>query len=345
MKIVLGMSGGVDSAAAAYLLQQAGYTVYGVTLVMDPAVMPDVEGAKRTADRLGIAHAVLDCSAAFSSQVLADFADRYRDGETPNPCVVCNPTVKFAALLSYMRKIGAEKIATGHYADVRYNEQTAKYELMRGFDRLKDQSYMLYRLTQEQLAYTLFPLNGMEKPEIRALAEKNQLLPTIPKDSMDICFLPDGDYAGYLERKYGFCKQTGDFLGANGQKIGTHEGHWRYTVGQRKGLGLAVGAPIYVTEKDAQTNRVYVGAGSELFADTCILRDFCLISEPLPDLPLTAKVRYSRSESETILEFLPENHAKLTFSNSQRAMTRGQSAVIYQGERVIGGGFIEQVTR
>ena len=345
MKIVLGMSGGVDSAAAAYLLEQAGHTVTGVTLVMYPEVKPDIAGAEETAQRLGISHTVLDCSEFFEKNVLEHFARAYRNGETPNPCIICNPTVKFAALLEYMTRIGYDKIATGHYADVSVCSADGRTLLLRGKDHQKDQSYMLYRLSQPQLSHTIFPLAHLNKQEIRALAEEQGLLPSIPKDSMDICFLPDGDYASYLERRYGFSPMQGDFLLSDGTKVGSHSGQWRYTVGQRKGLGLSCGYPVYVTDKDAAQNLVYVGREDELLAVECVLCDCNWISDPEDPNALTAKVRYSRNEAAVILERISDQKAKLRFDTPQRAITRGQSAVIYEGERVIGGGFIEQVIR
>ena len=343
MKIVLGMSGGVDSAAAAYVLQQAGHTVAGVTLVMYPEVQPDIAGAEETAKRLGILHTVVDCSAAFRTKVLDYFAAAYRDGDTPNPCVVCNPTVKFAALLSHMEKIGYDAVATGHYARLAKNAQTGKTELLRGLDAAKDQSYMLCRLTQEQLSHAVFPLAEFEKPAIQELAAKQGLLPQIPKDSMDICFLPNGDYASYLEEHFGFQPQTGDFQLADGTIVGRHQGQWRYTVGQRKGLGIACGYPVYVTGKNPVNNLVTVGKEEELFSSACKLRDCNWLSSPQDASALTVKVRYSRRETGVELTANADGTAELRFSEPQRAVTCGQSAVIYEGDRVIGGGFISQV--
>lgn len=345
MKIVLGMSGGVDSAAAAYVLQQAGHTVAGVTLVMYPEVQPDIEGAKKTAQRLGISHTVVDCSAAFKANVLDNFAAAYREGATPNPCIVCNPTVKFAALISHMETIGFDGIATGHYARLAKNAQTGKTELLRGLDASKDQSYMLYRLSQEQLSHAVFPLAEYEKPAIRELAAQQGLLPQIPKDSMDICFLPDGDYAAYLEERYGFLPQSGEFQLSDGTVVGTHQGQWRYTVGQRKGLGLACGYPVYVTGKNPEKNLVTVGKEEALFASACELRDCNWISVPQDVSALTVKVRYSRRETGVELTANTDGTASLRFAAPQRAVTCGQSAVIYEGDRVIGGGFISQVIR
>lgn len=343
MKVVLGMSGGVDSAAAASLLQDAGHCVYGVTLVMAQSVQTDIDGAFTTAQRIGIPHTVLDCTDLFRTNVLADFAASYARGETPNPCIRCNPTVKFSALLSYMEQIGADAIATGHYARVQRTAGAETVQLLRGVDAAKDQSYMLYRLTDAQLAHVLFPLGTASKSQIRALAAERGLLPQIPKDSMDICFLPDGNYTKYLETEFAFAPNSGAFCLADGRVVGTHCGQWQYTKGQRKGLGLALGYPVYVTEKDAEHNCVYVGTQQELYASTCILRECRWISMPNHPAHLSAKIRYSRSEAAVSLTQLDATHAKLTFAVPQRAMTRGQSAVVYEGKRVLGGGFIEQV--
>lgn len=343
MKVVLGMSGGVDSAAAAYLLKEAGHTVVGVTLVMKQDVLPDIDGAKQTAEKLGIRHEVLDCTCNFKKFVLDDFANEYRLGNTPNPCIVCNPNVKFAAMLDFMRQISFDAVATGHYAHIRKNEQSGKYELLRGKDAMKDQSYMLYRLSQEQLSHILFPLADMEKTEIRSLAAKAGILAQIPKDSQDICFLPNGDYAAFLTLEYGMKPQKGAFQLADGTVVGIHDGQWKYTVGQRKGLGIACGYPVYVTGKNAVNNLVSVGKEEELYASECRIVNCNWITMPQGQENYTAKVRYSRREAGVKVSPLSDSEAILTFSEPQRAMTLGQSAVIYSGDLVIGGGMIAQV--
>ena len=345
MKVVLGMSGGVDSAAAAYLLKKAGHTVTGVTLVMKQDVQPDIDGAKKTAALLGIAHEVIDCTEAFQKYVLDDFAAEYRCGNTPNPCIVCNPMVKFASMLSYMEHIGYEAIATGHYANVQKNVLDGRFELMRGADAAKDQSYMLYRLTQQQLAHVLFPLANMEKPAIRALAAQAGIMPQIPKDSQDICFLPNGDYAGFLSKEYAMTPKQGEFRLADGKVVGIHDGQWQYTVGQRKGLGISCGYPVYVTAKDAKQNLVMVGKEDELFASSCKIVRCNWIVAPSEQETYTAKIRYSRKEAAAKITWMNETEAILTFDVPQRAMTCGQSAVVYSGERVVGGGMIAQVIR
>ncbi len=342
LKIVLGMSGGVDSAAAAYLLQEAGHQVYGVTLHMTDEAPPDVAGARATADRLQISHAVVDCRESFRCRVEAAFASSYQIGETPNPCVLCNREIKLAALQKFAAKHGCDAIATGHYARIS-TDANGNRILLRGIDPQKDQSYMLYRITKEQLSQLILPLGDLTKDRIRAIAAANQLMPSIPRDSMDICFIPKGDYAEYLQLHHGFAATPGVFLTKDGQRIGTHTGQWQFTVGQRKGLGLACGTPVYVLEKDAAANSVTVGSNEDLFASHCRIRDCCWLTSPDNHRQYTAKIRYSRSESAAWLETADLQTAILHFSEPQRAMSRGQSAVIYAGEQVIGGGLIDEI--
>lgn len=342
MKIVLGMSGGVDSAVAAYLLQEAGHQVYGVTLHMTDAAPPDIDGARATADRLQIPHTVVDCRESFRNRIEAQFAYAYQIGETPNPCVICNREVKLAALQNYAAEHGCDAIATGHYARIAMDAQGNRI-LLRGTDPQKDQSYMLYRITQKQLSQIVLPLGDLTKDVIRRIAAEQQLLPSIPHDSMDICFIPSGDYAEYLRNQHGFVSTKGLFLAKDGQKLGTHTGQWQFTVGQRKGLGLACGTPVYVLEKDASSNAVTVGAHEDLFASRCRIRDCSWLTLPNPHTQYTAKIRYSRGESAAWMEAFDGKTAVLQFTEPQRAMSKGQSAVIYAGEQVIGGGLIDAI--
>lgn len=337
--IVLGMSGGVDSSVAAYLLQRAGHRVHGVTLHMTDGAPPNIEGAQAVAERLGISFAVVDCRTSFHREVEQYFADAYRRGETPNPCVICNAVVKLQALLAYAEEHSYDGFATGHYAKIGL-DINHKRTLLRAVDLQKDQSYMLYRITGEQLARMYLPLGDYTKPEIRSIAEKQQLMPSIPRDSMDICFVPDGNYGGYLQRDHQMQPCKGAFLDANGAVIGHHCGQWLYTVGQRKGLGLSCGQPVYVISKDAQENTVTVGNETELFASVCHLRDCNLLMTEKETVRGTAKVRYSRTESPVTANFSADGTATLIFDTPQRAMTCGQSAVVYDGDSVIGGGII-----
>lgn len=342
MKIALGMSGGVDSATAAFLLQQQGHEVFGVTLHMTDAAPPDIDGAKNTAARLGIPYEVIDCRKQFSERIEAYFAASYAVGETPNPCVFCNRQVKLAALDEYRIRNGLDAIATGHYARIGNDEQ-GNVTLLRAADLQKDQSYMLYRITMEQLSHLILPLGGLTKPQIRAIAAEQSLLPVIPRDSMDICFIPDGDYGAYLRKAHHMEPVNGAFLNQNGDVIGTHHGQWLYTVGQRKGLGLARGTPVYVLSKHAENNTVTVGEKSKLFASVCRLRECNWLSKTPNSFRGTAKVRYSRTEAAVTVRIEFNDDAMLIFDTPQRAMTCGQSAVLYEGDRVLGGGVIAQV--
>ncbi len=342
MELVLGMSGGVDSAAAACLLMKEGHKVHGVTLYMTDDAPPDLQGARATAERLGIPHTVIDCRADFRREVEEHFAAAYRRGETPNPCVICNRTVKLARLLAYAKEIGAEGIATGHYAKIGIAPD-GSHTLLRAADLQKDQSYMLCRITKEQLNALHLPLGDFTKAEIRTLAAEACLMPHIPRDSMDICFVPHGDYGRYLLEHHGMKPAAGDFLDAEGKRLGQHRGQWLYTVGQRKGLGIACGHPVYVVEKNAAANTVTVGEESALFAKGCLLRECNLLCDMPPNAQATAKIRYSRTEAPVTAEFYADGTARLLFDVPQRAMTRGQSAVVYVGDTLIGGGIIDAV--
>ncbi len=339
MDIVLGMSGGVDSAVAAYLLQRNGHHVYGVTLCMSDSAPPDIAGAEAVAKRLSIPFEVVDCRTMFRREVEQYFADSYRMGETPNPCVICNRAVKLQALLDYAYLHHCDAIATGHYARIS-EDSHGKKTLLRAADLQKDQSYMLYRITKQQLAALHLPLGDYTKPQIRDIAEKMQLMPSVPRDSMDICFVPDGDYGGYLRRAHDMQPQKGVFRDMCGREIGRHDGQWLYTVGQRKGLGLSCGKPVYVLEKNAVENTVTVGDESALFAKVCHLHDCCLLDDSITTINATAKIRYSRTESTVKAHFYADGTAVLAFDTPQRAMTCGQSAVVYDGDKVIGGGII-----
>ncbi len=342
MDIVLGMSGGVDSAVAAYLLQQAGYRVHGVTLFMTDGAPPDIAGAKAVAKRLAIPFEVVDCRTIFRREVEQYFADSYRMGETPNPCVICNRMVKLQTLLDYANSHSYDGIATGHYANIGVNADGNRV-LLRGADTQKDQSYMLYRITKEQLAALHLPLGNYTKPQIRAIAEEVQLMSSVPRDSMDICFVPDGDYGNYLQKEHRMQRCKGKFCDIAGSVIGRHDGQWLYTVGQRKGLGIACGKPVYVIGKNANENTVTVGDESALFAKICRLRECNLVSDVKDIFRGTAKIRYSLTESPVTAQFFSDGTATLAFDTPQRAMTCGQSAVIYDGDRVIGGGIISAV--
>ncbi|MBC5748465.1 tRNA 2-thiouridine(34) synthase MnmA [Dysosmobacter sp. NSJ-60] len=348
------MSGGVDSSVAALLLQQAGHKIFGVNLRMfhneDLGQSPgktccslaDAEDAGLVARRLGAPFYVFDVSQVFRSTVIRDFIEEYQNGRTPNPCAVCNRTVKFGALLDRVRVLGADYLATGHYARVEQDAATGRYLLKRGLDRSKDQSYFLYMLTQEQLAHTLFPLGGLEKTQVRQLAEAHGLVNAHKHDSQDICFVPDGDYAAFIERTVGSPSLPGNFVDQKGQVLGHHRGIIRYTHGQHKGLGLSTSEPLYVLEKDAVSNTIRLGPDSDLWSQTLTAEQFNWVSIPEPTEPIavTVKTRYSQREAAAIARSLPGGRCQVTFEEPQRAITPGQAVVLYQEEIVVGGGTI-----
>lgn len=352
--VFVAMSGGVDSSVAALLLQQAGHKISGVNLRMfhneDLGQSPgktccslaDAEDAGLVARRLGAPFYVFDVSQVFRSTVIRDFIEEYQNGRTPNPCAVCNQTVKFGALLDRVRVLGADYLATGHYARVEQDAATGRYLLKRGLDRSKDQSYFLYMLTQEQLAHTLFPLGSLEKTQVRQLAEAHGLVNAHKHDSQDICFVPDGDYAAFIERTVGSPSLPGNFVDQKGQVLGHHRGIIRYTHGQHKGLGLSTSEPLYVLEKDAVSNTIRLGLDSDLWSQTLTAEQFNWVSIPEPTEPIavTVKTRYSQREAAAIARSLPGGRCQVTFEEPQRAITPGQAVVLYQEEIVVGGGTI-----
>ena len=304
--------------------------------------LADAEDAGLVARRLGAPFYVFDVSQVFRSTVIRDFIEEYQNGRTPNPCAVCNQTVKFGALLDRVRVLGADYLATGHYARVEQDAATGRYLLKRGLDRSKDQSYFLYMLTQEQLAHTLFPLGSLEKTQVRQLAEAHGLVNAHKHDSQDICFVPDGDYAAFIERTVGTPSLPGNFVDQKGQVLGHHRGIIRYTHGQHKGLGLSTSEPLYVLEKDAVSNTIRLGPDSDLWSQTLTAEQFNWVSIPEPTEPIavTVKTRYSQREAAAIARSLPGGRCQVTFEEPQRAITPGQAVVLYQEEIVVGGGTI-----
>ena len=354
-KIMVGMSGGVDSSVAAYLLKKQGYEVTGVTFKLwdDPTLesgccsADDVRDAAYVCQQLGIPHYVLNYKDLFRQEVVGPFAEEYLRGRTPNPCISCNRYIKFGAFSHKLRELGFDLMATGHYACCGYNEATGRWELKRAIHPEKDQSYVLYNLTQEQLAHVRLPLGGLHKSEVRAIAEQQHFVNARKHDSQDICFVPDGDYARFMEDFTGKHYPAGDFLDVGGRKVGTHSGAVRYTIGQRKGLGLAMGAPVYVCAKDMQANTVTVGPESELF-DTIVYANevnWIAIPELKGPLRVTARTRYHQTEQPATVYPAGPDSFRLEFDQPQRAPTPGQAVVLYQGDVVLGGGTITQVAK
>ncbi len=338
-KVLVAMSGGVDSSAAAMLLKREGYAPVGLMLRLWQA-SPAEDDAAKVAAALDMPFTVCDHREAFCREVIDAFISAYERGETPNPCVLCNRRVKFEYMLREADARGIEKIATGHYA--RIEKRGDRYCVLKGADEKKDQSYMLCDLTQEQLARTLFPLGGMTKEEIRALALESDLPVAAKKDSQDICFIPDGDYVHFIEKTTGKTYPEGDFVDRTGNILGRHRGLIRYTTGQRKGLGLALPAPMYVLEKDVESNRVLLGTNEQLFTNECTVTEVNAVSIPAFTSPMRAevKVRYSHGAAPAWL--YPEGRrVRVVFDAPVRAITRGQTAAFYDGEVLLGGGKIE----
>lgn len=346
-RVAVAMSGGVDSAAAALLLQQAGYEVWGVTLRLQScagaveAAEAEIDAARRAAEALGIPHRVLDLRERFRSAVMDRFVSEYLAGRTPNPCVDCNREIKFGALLDWVLEQGADYLSTGHYARVDRAGENGRWRLLRGTDRRKDQSYVLYQLTQRQLSHLLLPLGSYDKPAIRSLVENRGLSNARKADSQDICFIPDGDYAAFLARS-GAELVPGDFVDQAGRVLGRHKGLPCYTPGQRKGLGVSAGEPVYVLRKEAASNRIILGPDSALYTTELTAERVNWLSVPPPEGPMavTAKTRYTQREAAATAELLPDGRLRVIFQEPQRAVTAGQAVVLYVGDAVAGGGTI-----
>ena len=352
-KYMVAMSGGVDSAVSARLIKEKYGNATGVTLKMfdktdrrfykNGCDSPDADliDAKNTADILGIEHLTYDYSEIFEKYVIDGFIESYLSGDTPNPCVLCNKHIKFGALIDAAKELGFDKIATGHYAIIEQND-TGRYLLKKAKDPKKDQTYFLYSLTQEQLKMSEFPLGNLTKEEARDVAYALELPVREKKDSQDICFIPDGDFYGFICDFKKIVPHVGNYLDKEGNILGLHEGAVKYTVGQRKGLGIALGQPMYVLEKNMAQNTVTLGLNSDLFSSELTAREvnFIPFDKLLSPMRVMAKVRYRHEASPATVEMIEDGQIRVTFDTPQRAITSGQSVVLYDGNIVIGGGII-----
>ena len=349
-RVFVGMSGGVDSSAAALLLQRQGHAVEGIHLQLlgglplpPGSAAPAAEDARAVAEKLGVPIHFLDLSREFRESVAADFVAEYQAGRTPNPCIVCNRRIKFGAMLDAALSLGGNSLATGHYARIRYDAASGRWLLLRGTDPARDQSYFLYRLTQFQLAHTLFPLGEMEKPAIRDLAEQAGLVTARKRDSQDICFVPDGDYMRFLT-EHGVRPQPGHFIGMDGRDFGPHRGQEAYTLGQRRGLGVSSNhGRLYVKQVREEDNAVVLSDNASLFSDTLTASDVNWIPFDQLNAPLRlrAKIRYRMAEQPCTVEQISPDRVRVVFDRPQRAVTPGQAVVFYDGD-LVGGGVIER---
>ncbi len=353
-RVVVAMSGGVDSSLAAALLQQQGYEVIGITLQIWPAVeqsprearvccsLAAVNDARAVADKLGIPHYVLNFQDLFADKVINYFTGEYAAGRTPNPCIACNKHIKFGALLQRARELSADYLATGHYARIDY--EGGRWQLKKAADRHKDQTYALYGLTQDQLAQTLFPLGGMTKTETRAQAGKLGLAVAGKPDSQEICFVPDDDYGAFLQERIPAAIRPGPVVSTAGERLGTHRGLPLYTVGQRKGLGIATGQPLYVVALRPESNTLAVGRREEVLGRALWVREVNWIGLPglVGPVRVNAKIRYNMEEAPATVKPRPDDKVYLEFDEPQWAVTPGQAAVFYAGDSLLGGGVIER---
>lgn len=351
--VAVAMSGGVDSSLTAAVLLEQGYNVFGVTMTLsddsrEKGGSTAICDAKRVADELGIEHHVANYHAGFKQDVISYFINEYANGRTPNPCVVCNNKIKFGRLLKDCLAMGADYVATGHYARKIVDEKTGKHLIVKAVDKHKDQSYVLYTLDQFAISHFLFPMGDHSKEVTRKMAEDRGLVTAHKPESQEICFVPNDDYKAYLKQKAPEIFKPGDIVDVSGKVLGRHEGIPYYTIGQRKGLGIAAEHPLYVIELDVKNNRVIVGGNEDVFAKGLIARDMHFITKDSFDEPFrtSGKIRYGKREALcTVSPLNGGRDAEIIFDEPQRAVTPGQSVVFYDGDILVGGGRIERAIR
>lgn len=344
-KVMIAMSGGVDSSVAAALLKEQGFDALGGTLRLyekDNQIAKEVYQAKKVCEDLNLPHFVFDMKEEFLNNVICEFYKSYSNGLTPNPCIECNKHIKFGGLLDKAVELGCDYIATGHYSRIEKDISSGRYIIYRPKDRKKDQTYVLWRLNQYQLSHILMPLGDINKETVREIAHSYGFASANAKESQDICFVPDGDYAKFLTEFCGKPFSKGNYINIEGEKIGEHLGHECYTIGQRKGLGIALGKPQFVIAKNPSTNEVMLGDEEHLFKTRVRIKDVNMIATDLPTdkIKCTAKLRYAARDEECFFHPISETEGLLEFTNSQRAPAPGQSAVMYLGDAVLGGGII-----
>ena len=359
-KALIAMSGGVDSSVAALIMKEKGYDCIGITMKLYDSetgqacrsrtccTLEDVEDARQVASALSIPYYVLNFQDDFQKKVILPFVETYENGGTPNPCIRCNRFMKHEKLYKKAEELGCDYIVTGHYARIRYDEEKQRYLLLKAKDEKKDQSYVLYFLNQEQLKHSIFPLGEFEtKEEVRAIAEKNGFFNADKPDSQDICFVTSGSYGDFLEKFRGKPYPKGYFVDEEGHKLGKHKGIIRYTIGQRKGLGLALKEPMYVAGKNLEKNQIILTKGPALYSEALEAEDFNWISmdPPKEEYPVTVKTRYNAKAVPAFVSVKEENHVFLRFEKPERAIAAGQAVVLYDGEIVVGGGTIKKAIK